>query len=93
VPVKPGVAFAGAVTPIAAIPATATATAVLVIAPQILEGISRLIDRSLRADRNEQYRPLLLSTHPQIFADIRTPDSPMRVNHNSPVRTPFDQSR
>src|SRR4029077_16635932 len=43
VPRKPGVAFAGTVAPVAAVPISATATAVLVIAPRTPEAIAQLI--------------------------------------------------
>jgi hypothetical protein len=49
-PAKPGVAFAGTVAPVAAIPISATATAVLVVAPRTPESIGQLIRPSLSAD-------------------------------------------
>jgi hypothetical protein len=51
-PAKPGVAFAEAVAPVAAIPIIAAATVVLVIAPRTPEAIAQLIHRSVCADPN-----------------------------------------
>jgi hypothetical protein len=53
IPANPGVAFAGAVAPVAAIPISATATAVLVAATRTIEEIPHLIHHSLRADLDE----------------------------------------
>ncbi|GFG97532.1 hypothetical protein MTIM_34110 [Mycobacterium timonense] len=40
---KPGAAFAGIVAPVAAVPITATATTVFIIAPRNLEAVSQVI--------------------------------------------------